>query len=58
VQYPIVPEVPSLWQNFVDCIRGRAETPSPGELGLRQARLMDALYESARSGKVAKVAED
>ena len=58
VQYPVVPETPSIWQNFVDCIRGRAETPSPGELGLRQARLMDALYESARTGKVIKVHND
>jgi predicted dehydrogenase len=58
VKYPMVPETPSLHQNFVDCIRGRAKTPSPGELGLRQARLMDALYESARSGKVAKVVNE
>jgi predicted dehydrogenase len=58
VQYPVVPETTSLHQNFVDCIRGRAETPSPGELGLRQARLMDALYKSARSGRVVKVAHD
>lgn len=58
VPYPIVPETPSLHQNFIDCIRGRAETPSPGELGLRQAQLMDALYESARAGKAVKVAHD
>lgn len=55
VKYPSVPETSNLWQNFVDCIRGRAETPSPGELGLIQAQLMDALYESARTGKVVKV---
>ena len=38
-------------QNFVDCIRGRAESPSPPIWGLRQALLMDALYESIRTGK-------
>jgi predicted dehydrogenase len=58
IPYPVVPETTSLHQNFIDCIRGRAETPSPGELGLRQARLMDALYESARSGKVIKVVNE
>lgn len=57
VKYPVVPETTGLHQNFIDCIQGRAETPSPAELGLRQAQLMDALYESARTAKVVKVAE-
>jgi predicted dehydrogenase len=48
VKYPVVPEATSLQQNFIDCIKGRATTPSPAVLGLRQARLMDAIYESAR----------
>jgi predicted dehydrogenase len=58
VLYPAVPEVTSLQQNFVDCILGRATTPSPPLLGLRQARLMDAIYESARIGGKVEVVAD
>jgi predicted dehydrogenase len=58
VKYPVVPEVTSLQQNFVDIILGRAGTPSPALLGLRQARLMDAIYESARTGAIVSVVAD
>jgi predicted dehydrogenase len=58
VKYPVVPEVTSLQQNFVDLVRDRTETPSPAILGLRQARLMDAIYESAKTGKLVSVVAD
>ncbi len=58
VQYPVVPSTSSVQQNFVDCIRGRATTPSPALLGLRLARLMDAIYESGRTGRVVQVVAD
>jgi predicted dehydrogenase len=58
VKYPVVPPTSSLQQNFIDCILGNATTPSPAILGLRQARLMDAIYESAESGVVVKVVAD
>ena len=58
VKYPQVPETTTLQQNFIDCIKGRATTSSPALLGLRQARLMDAIYESARSGRVVQVVAD
>jgi predicted dehydrogenase len=58
VKYPQVPQTTSLQQNFIDCIKGRATTPSPAHLGLRQARLMDAIYESARTGQMVKVIAD
>ncbi|HEU5090342.1 MAG TPA: Gfo/Idh/MocA family oxidoreductase, partial [Roseiflexaceae bacterium] len=58
VKYPVVPEVNSLQQNFVDIVRGTASTPSPALLGLRQARLMDAIYESARTGTAVSVVAD
>jgi predicted dehydrogenase len=57
VKYPVVPATRSLQQNFVDCIKGTAQTPSPPMLGLRQARLMDAIYESARVNAPVKVAQ-
>lgn len=58
VKYPAVPEVPSVQQNFVDCVLGRDTTPSPALLGLRQARLMDAIYESGRTGAAVQVVAD
>lgn len=58
VKYPQVPPAISLQQNFVDCINSRAETLSPATLGLRQARLMDAIYESASTGAVVQVVAD
>ena len=58
VRYPAVKAVPSMYQNFVDCIRGRAETKCPPVWGLRQALLMDALYKSARTGKPVNVARE
>jgi predicted dehydrogenase len=58
VKYPVVPEISSIQQNFVDLVRGRATSPSPALLGLRQARLMDAIYESARSGRPVAVVAD
>jgi predicted dehydrogenase len=55
VKYPPVPSVPSLQQWFIDCVLGRTENPAPPIWGLRQALLMEALYESARTGRPVKV---
>ena len=55
VRYPAVPSVPSLQQWFIDCVLGRAENPAPPIWGLRQALLMEALYESAKMGRPVKV---
>ncbi len=55
VKYPPVPSVPSLQQWFIDCVLGKAEDPAPAIWGLRQALLMEALYESARTSKAVKV---
>ena len=57
VKCTVVPATSSLQQNFVDCIKGTAQTPSSAILGLRQARLMDAIYESARINLPVKVAD-
>jgi predicted dehydrogenase len=58
VKYPVVPATTTPQQNFVDCIRGVAETPSPPGLGLRQARLMDAIYASADAHRAVEVVAD
>jgi predicted dehydrogenase len=55
VKYPPVPAVPTLQQWFIDCVLGKAEDPAPAILGLRQALLYEALYESAKTGRPAKV---
>ncbi len=55
VRYPAVPAVPSLQQWFIDCVLGRAENPAPPIWGLRQALLMEALYESAKTGRAVKI---
>lgn len=55
VKYPAISPVPSLQQWFIDCVLGRAEDPAPAIWGLRQALLMEALYESARTGKAVKI---
>jgi predicted dehydrogenase len=35
---------------FIDCLRGAAPNPAPGELGLRVVELLDAAYVSVREG--------
>ncbi len=55
IRYPAVPTVPTLQRWFIDCVLGKAEDPAPAIWGLRQALLMEAIYESARTGQPAKV---
>ena len=40
----------TVWQQFLDVRAGRAPNPSPPEVGLRMARLWDAIRESAAKG--------
>jgi predicted dehydrogenase len=58
IKYPRVNPVASLHQNFVDTIRGRAENLCPPLWGLRQALFMDAFYQSAQTGRPARVAKE
>ena len=41
-------------ENFVDAILGRAESRTSLQNGIVQSELMDAIYESARTGRPAK----
>lgn len=44
--------------NFIDCVLGRAENGSPGEVGWRTVELLDAAYRSvARGGAGVRVSE-
>ncbi|HEY3073224.1 MAG TPA: Gfo/Idh/MocA family oxidoreductase [Candidatus Limnocylindrales bacterium] len=40
----------SIWQQFMDIRAGRSANPTPPEVGLRMARLWDAIRESAARG--------
>ena len=51
---PITGEVQSPNDNFVDAILGRAEPRTSPANGIVQSELMDAIYESAKTGKPAK----
>lgn len=55
VKYPAIPgaaQTPD--DNFIDAILGRAEPRATPAHGIIQSELMDAIYESARSGQVAR----
>jgi len=55
VKYPLIPgkaQTPN--DNFVDAILGRAAARTAPQNGITQSELMDAIYESARTGKPAK----
>ncbi len=56
IDVPITPEMDagSPVNNFVDAIRGKSEPRTPPVYGIIQSELMDAIYESARTGQPAK----
>jgi len=41
--------------HFANCIQQNKDVHTPGEEGLQDQRIMDAIYESARSGRVVKL---
>ncbi|MCB0245084.1 MAG: gfo/Idh/MocA family oxidoreductase, partial [Anaerolineae bacterium] len=45
-----LPESMGVWQQFLAVRNGEIENPSPPEVGLRMARLYDAITESAAQG--------
>src|SRR5262249_16200024 len=55
VKYPpITGNAQSPDDNFIDAILGRAEPQTSPINGINQSELMDAIYESARTGQVAR----
>jgi predicted dehydrogenase len=49
----------TVWQQFLDVRAGRQQNPSPPEIGLRMARLWDAIRESsARGGAMVRPVRD
>ena len=55
VKYPVITgKAQSPNDNFIDVIRGRAEARTSPRNGIIQSELMDAIYESAKTGKPAR----
>jgi predicted dehydrogenase len=55
VKYPNIPgKAESPDDNFIDAILGRAQPQTNPINGINQSELMDAIYESARTGQVAR----
>jgi predicted dehydrogenase len=58
----IVPEFPKVsgyemeTRHFIDCIKGECQCISTGEHGLHVMKILDAIYESAKSGKSVDIA--
>ena len=55
IKYPVIPgkdQTPD--DNFIDAVLGRAEPRTSPANGIIQSELMDAIYESAKTGKSAK----
>jgi predicted dehydrogenase len=55
IKYPVIPGVAQTPNdNFIDAIVGRGEARTSPRNGIIQSELMDAIYESAKTGKPAK----
>jgi len=50
-QHPAIDQFQTEMDHFSGCIQDGTDTATPGEEGLRDLRIMMAIYESARSGK-------
>lgn len=48
------PSAQGVWEQFVKVRAGRLENPSPPEIGLRFAQLMDMIRESAATGRIVR----
>jgi predicted dehydrogenase len=51
IEFPDVDQFAAEMDDFADCIRSGKPTRVPGEEGLRDVKIMAAIYEAARSGK-------
>lgn len=51
MDYPQVNQQARQMDDFADCIINNRQTPVPGEMGMRDVRILEAIYEAARSGK-------
>lgn len=50
MDYPQVNQQARQMDDFSDCILNNRQTPVPGEMGMRDVRILEAIYEAARTG--------
>jgi predicted dehydrogenase len=43
--------------HFAECVKGDRDVHTPGEEGLQDQRIMEAIYESARTRRPVKLAQ-
>jgi predicted dehydrogenase len=51
IEFPDIDQFAAEMDDFADCIRSGKPTRVPGEEGLRDVKIMTAIYEAARSGR-------
>lgn len=55
LRYPAPNQQALQMDDFADCILSNRETPVPGEMGLRDIKIVRAIYEAAATGRRVKV---
>ena len=56
LNFPQVPQQAAQMDDFADCVLNKKQTRVPGEMGMRDVKLLLAIYESAKSGKKITIA--
>lgn len=51
MDFPQVNQQARQMDDFARCVQENAQTPVPGEMGMRDVRILEAIYEAARTGK-------
>jgi predicted dehydrogenase len=55
IQFPDIDQFAAEMDDFAQCILENRPTKVPGEEGLRDVKIMMAIYEAARSGKTVEL---
>jgi len=55
IRFPAIDQFAAQMDNFAECILNRQPTKVPGEEGLRDVKIMMAIYEAARTGNTVKL---
>jgi glucose-fructose oxidoreductase len=51
LNFPVINQQAAQMDDFADCIRNNKPTRTPGEMGLRDIRIVEAIYRSAANGQ-------
>ena len=56
INFPAIDQFAAEMDNFAQCLLNHQPTKVPGEEGLRDVKIMMAIYEAARTGKAVNLA--